>query len=182
MELTIRIATPADAEKIVAIYEYYVKETPITFEYEVPSVAEFSQRIATTLERYPYLVAEIDGEIIGYAYAGVYKGRVAYDWTVEVTVYVSHKTNVKGVGTALYEGLETYLLQQHVVNLTACITGGNQRSVGFHEKFGYQEVANFHHVGYKFDQWHDVLWMQKVLTEVPTVPAPFVPFAEVVKK
>lgn len=178
MSVKIRVATMADVEKLLKIYQYYVKKTPITFEYEVPTVADFSQRIQTTLTRYPYLVAEENQELVGYAYAGVYKGRVAYDWTVEVSVYVAYDTQAKGVGTALYQELEKILSRQHVVNLAACITGGNRQSVAFHEKFGYKEVAYFKHFGYKFNKWHDVLWMQKVLEKVPAVPEDFIPFSQ----
>lgn len=176
--VTIRPATVADAAAIVEIYRYYVLETAITFEYEVPSVAEFQERIAATLERYPYLVAEVDGQLLGYAYAGVYKGRSAYDWSCEVTVYLAHEAKGKSIGTLLYDALEELLAQQQLVNLTACITGGNAGSVAFHEKRGYQQVAVFPHIGYKFNQWHDVLWLQKTL-QAPKDPQPaFIPYPD----
>lgn len=178
MDFTIRLATTADAEALVAIYQYYVEKTPITFEYEVPTVEDFQERIRSTLERYPFLVAEKDGQILGYAYAGSYKGRVAYDWTVEVSVYVAIDTHAKGLGSALYQALEEALSQQHVVNLAACITAGNMQSEQFHEKLGYQKVAYFKHFGYKFEKWHDIVWMQKELGGVPKKPQPFIPFSQ----
>lgn len=167
--IVVRTATPQDAEALVAIYQPYVLETAITFEYHVPTIAEFSRRISQTLARYPFLVAERAGEIVGYAYAGAYKGRSAYDWSCEVTVYVKQGIQVKGIGSRLYQGLECCLAKQQVVNLTACITEGNQGSVAFHEKFGYQQVARFPKIGYKFGKWHDVLWLQKAL-QIPTNP------------
>lgn len=167
--IEIREATPEDAEVLVAIYRPYVLETAITFEYVVPTVAEFSQRISQTLARYPYLIAQIAGEVVGYAYAGVYKSRSAYDWSCEVTVYVKQGIQAKGIGTRLYQELEIRLAQQQIINLTACITEGNEGSVAFHEKFGFQQVAVFPKIGYKFGEWQDVLWMQKEL-QVPSIP------------
>ncbi|WP_270788217.1 GNAT family N-acetyltransferase [Enterococcus casseliflavus] len=173
--MTIRSATIADAQALTAIYAYYVENTPITFETEVPSVQEFAERIAKTLKRYPYLVAEEAGEIVGYAYASAYKERAAYDWTVEVTVYLAPDAKAKGLGTALYQALEEKLKAQNVVNLTACITGGNQQSEAFHEKLGYRKVADFAQVGYKFNQWHDVIWMQKEMQWFPEKVPAFIP-------
>lgn len=176
--VAIRVAKKEDAAVLLAIYEPYVKETTITFEYEVPTLADFCQRIETTLTRFPYLVAETPtGEIIGYAYAGSYKGRAAYDWSVETTVYVKKNCIIKGVGTQLYEALEEVLKKQHVINLLACITAGNERSVKFHEKLGYQVIGTFPQLGFKFNQWCDVIWMQKTL-HLPKQPKPFIPFSE----
>ncbi|WP_430611993.1 N-acetyltransferase family protein [Enterococcus sp. DIV0876] len=176
--MNIRSATTADAKALLAIYTYYVLHTPITFETDVPTTEEFSERIRSISSRYPYLVAEEAGGIVGYAYATAYKGRAAYDWTVEVTVYLDQSAQAKGIGTALYDALEKILIEQHVVNLTACITGGNQQSEGFHQKRGYHRVADFKKVGYKFDQWHDVIWMQKELQEFKGDVPPFLPISD----
>lgn len=107
--MKIRIATPEDASAIQSIYRYYVEHTAITFELEVPAVEEFQGRIKKTLERYPYLVAEEDRVIIGYAYAGIFYDRRAYDWSAEMSVYVQRGIHEKGVGTALYEKMEELL-------------------------------------------------------------------------
>lgn len=117
--MNIRIATPEDAFAIQNIYRYYVNNTAITFELEVPSVKEFQERITKTLERYPYLVAEEEGEVIAYAYAGIFYDRRAYDWSAEMSVYVQRGIHGKGVGTALYEKLEELLKKQNIVNLFA---------------------------------------------------------------
>ena len=117
----IRVATPQDAGALLAIYAPYVTDTAITFEYEVPSLTEFRERIRHTLERYPYLVMEQDGEILGYAYAGPFKERAAYDWAVETTIYVKQGMKKQGIGRKLYQALEDILIRQNILNLNACI-------------------------------------------------------------
>lgn len=104
--LTIRTAVRQDAEALLQIYAPYVKNTAITFEYDVPSVEEFAGRISKVLQKYPYLVAEVNGEPVGYAYAGPFKERAAYDWAVETTVYVRENMKKSGIGRALYTALE----------------------------------------------------------------------------
>ena len=158
-QLRIRIATPEDAARLVAIYAPYVENTSITFEYIVPSAEEFADRIRHTLTRYPYLVAELDGEPAGYAYASAFKSRAAYDWSVETSIYVSRDLRSSGVGSLLYEKLEEYLTAQHVCN-------------------GYKTVAHFHASGYKQDAWHDMIWMEKTLCPHTIPPRPFIPFPE----
>lgn len=178
--MNIRLAKASDASALLAIYGPYVTNTAITFEYDIPSLEEFTQRIISTLENYPYLVAENDqGEILGYAYAHAYKERVAYDWSVEVTIYLSEKAKGQGIGQKLYQALEEELQKQNILVLTACITGGNTHSIQFHEKLGYQQVGVFKQIGYKFDQWHDVYWLQKMMGQ-PTVPMKkMIPYREI---
>ena len=125
--MNIRIATPEDAFAIQNIYRYYVDNTAITFELEVPSVKEFQERITKTLERYPYLVAEEEGEVIAYAYAGIFYDRRAYDWSAEMSVYVQRGIHGKGVGTALYEKMEELLKKQNIVNLLPALLIRMQR-------------------------------------------------------
>ncbi|MGG5372786.1 phosphinothricin acetyltransferase [Enterococcus sp. AZ196] len=176
--IKIRVASPMDAASLVAIYAPYVLETTITFDYEVPSKEDFVKRIEKTVSSYPYLVAEEDGGILGYAYAHAYKDRAAYDWAVEVSVYVDREKRGNGAGKQLYCALEETLRKQNVAILTACITGGNQASIDFHEKLGYQEVANFPKIGFKFDQWHDVIWLQKFMMETEGNLPAFIPFSK----
>ena len=109
--MNIRLARPSDASTLLAIYAPYVENTAITFEYEVPTIEDFANRIEKTLEKYPYLVAEEDGLILGYAYASTYYARAAYDWAVELSVYVSQDARGKGVGSKLYDKLEDLLEQ-----------------------------------------------------------------------
>ncbi len=171
-EITIRTVTVADAEALLKIYEYYVLNTAITFEYNVPSVTEFQRRIRHTLEKYPYIAAIIHGKIVGYAYAGPFVGRAAYDWSVELSVYVDHNLRKHGVGGKLYRELENILKQMGVLNLYACIGYTEQQdeylnnnSAEFHTHLGYQTVGKFTKCGYKFDRWYDMIWMEKIIGE-----------------
>ena len=104
-DITIRNATLADAPRILEIYAYYVKHTVITFEYDVPSLAEFKDRMRDIMKKYPYLVIERDGRIEGYAYAHAFVGRAAYDWAAELTIYLDHDARRGGLGRVLYEAL-----------------------------------------------------------------------------
>ncbi|HEL2055076.1 TPA: N-acetyltransferase [Streptococcus suis] len=161
--INIRSAQIEDAADLVAIYAPYVETTAITFETEVPTVADFASRIKKTLEKFPYLVAEEEGRIVGYAYASTYYARAAYDWTVELSVYVSSEARGKGIGSLLYDALEEELTARGFKNFLACIALPNPASLALHEKRGYEQVAHFKNVGYKFDTWHDIVWLQKSL-------------------
>lgn len=182
--LTIRPASPGDAQALVRIYAPYVTDTAITFEYGVPSEKEFAARIAGTLERYPYLAAERDGAPVGYAYAGAFHSRPAYDWAVETSIYVDRTQRRGGVGRALYAALERALAAQGILNLNACIAYPAQEdpyltrdSVEFHSRLGYQMVGRFTQCGYKFGRWYDMVWMEKLIG-AHTAPAPQVrPYA-----
>lgn len=177
--MTIEKATVDDAEEILGIYAPYVEKTAISFEYEVPSLSEFTGRIRDISARYPYIKAVENGEIVGYAYATAFKGRKAYDWSVESTVYVREDHKRSGVGRALYETLEKSLKEMGILNVNACIayldgdrTDDNltNDSCRFHEKMGYKMVGIFHDSGYKFGKWYDMIWMEKMLGEHGTDP------------
>lgn len=168
--IVIRSASVNDAEALLNIYAYYVENTAITFEYKVPTVEEFQQRIANTLKKYPYLVAEKEGTILGYAYAGVFKDRAAYDWSAEVTIYLSHNATKCGIGRKLYEALETEMKKRGFLNLYACIGYPveedeylTKNSAQFHAHLGYQTVGEFHKCGYKFGRWYNMIWMEKLI-------------------
>lgn len=171
-KLTIRAATLEDAKALLAIYKPYVLETAITFEYDVPSVEEFEARIKKVMEKYPYLVAEINGVIVGYAYASAFKDRAAYDWCVETSIYLRKDVRGNGIGRKLYEVLEEKLKEQGILNANACITyvevedeHMTNASTRFHENMGYRLVGRFHQCGYKFGKWYDMIWMEKMLGE-----------------
>ena len=166
----IRSATENDAKRLLEIYAYYVEDTAISFEYEVPDLNEFRSRIIHTLEKYPYLVLEEDGVIRGYAYAGVFKGRAAYDHCCEVTIYLDRDSKGKGYGRALYEKLEEALEKKGVINLYACIADPieedeylTRNSEQFHRHMGYSRVGEFHKCGYKFGRWYNMIWMEKII-------------------
>ena len=170
--MTIRSAAISDADRLLEIYSYYVKNTAISFEYEVPSPEEFKSRIMHTMEKYPYFVLEDDGVIRGYAYAGVFKGRAAYDHCCEVTIYLDFDSRERGYGRALYQALEEELEKRGVINLYACIADPisedeylTKNSEQFHQHMGYTKVGEFHKCGYKFDRWYNMIWMEKMISE-----------------
>ncbi len=199
-DIRIRRATKDDAQALLEIYRPYVERTAITFEYDVPTLNEFRSRIESTLERYPYLVAEEHceegagqnrkkeekGKILGYAYTGTFKGRRAYDWAVETSIYVDMNRRRDGVGRNLYRELEEISKRQHILNMNACIavpqdaedqylTYGSER---FHEHMGYSLVGRFHRCACKFGRWYDMIWMEKFLGQHPNDPQPVVPYPD----
>ena len=183
---TIRIATRRDAAKLLEIYAPYVEKTAATFEYEVPEVQEFEERIGHVLEKYPFLICEREGEIAGYAYAGVFKNRAAYRWAVETTVYVREDRKKMGIGRELYAALEKILSLQNILNLNACIACPEAEdpwlgrdSVQFHERLGYQFAGKFHQCGYKFGRWYHMVWMEKHLGNHPDNPPAVKTFDEI---
>ncbi len=181
----IRIARPEDAEALLKIYRPYVERTAVSFECAVPSVEEFRGRIERTLEKYPYLLAEHDGEILGYAYAGVFKAREAYSHSVETSIYVRSGLNRQGIGRALYTALENELRRQGILNMYACIASPEaedaylgQDSTVFHEKLGFQPVGRFYYCGFKFGRWYSMVWMEKLIGPHTENPAPVLPFPQ----
>lgn len=161
--LLLRAATTADAAEIEAIYAPIVRDTPISFETEPPTVAEIERRIAATLPRYPYLVAESDGRFAGYAYASEHRARLAYRTSADVTVYVAADMRGRGIGRALYEALLPDLAGRGYHLATAGITLPNAASVALHEAVGFTRAGVFTEVGYKLGAFHDVGWWQRLL-------------------
>ena len=184
--MEIRMATMADSKNILEIYRPYIEETAISFEYEVPGLDEFEERVSGILKNYPYLVAEEDGKILGYSYATRFKVRKAYDHVVEASIYVDRQAKGRGIGRALYTELEKYLLKQNVFVLYACITETDRKddehltddSIKFHERMGYREIGRHKNSGYKFGKWYGIIWMEKVIGDRPDVPEPFIPISE----
>lgn len=164
-ELTVREASEKDVPRLLEIYGPYVTDTVISFEYEIPSREDFAARLERIQERYPYLVCEEEGQIIGYAYADTYMIRPAYDWCVEVSIYVDRDRRGRGAGRELYAALFERLKKMHVRNLYAVITSENEKSIAFHGKMGFEPFAVFEKVGYKHGRWLDVTWMQLFLGE-----------------
>ncbi|HIJ57131.1 MAG TPA: N-acetyltransferase [Deltaproteobacteria bacterium] len=179
MPPVIRLATDNDAEQIQAIYSPVVSDTAISFELKPPSVPEMRQRIMKTLARLPWLVCEQDGEIRGYAYASLHRTRAAYQWSIDVSVYVHENARRTGVGRAVYGSLCKLLAMQGFYNAYAGITLPNPASVGFHESMGFQPVGVYRAVGYKLGKWHDVGWWQLVLREHLLPPEPTVALGDV---
>lgn len=173
----LRVATPADAAAIAAIYAPVIRETVISFETaEVPADA-MRQRIETTLARYPWLVAEAAGTVVGYAYATQHRARAAYDWSVDVSVYLAEQARHRRLGRALYVALLDLLTAQGYANAFAGITLPNDASVGLHETIGFTPVGVYRAVGWKLGAWRDVGWWQCVLSTV-AIPPPPVPLPQ----
>lgn len=161
-----------DAEELLAIYAPYVRDTAVSFEYDVPSPADFRERIQNISGLLPYIKAVREGEILGYAYAAKFKNRRAYDWSVEVTIYVKKEVRRLGAGRLLYDALENSLRQIGILNMNACIAVPGEEdehlsmdSYNFHKKMGFSLVGTFHNSGYKFDTWYDMIWMEKIIGE-----------------
>lgn len=170
--IIIRSATVADAEAILNIYGYYVENTAISMEYDVPTLEAFQNRITNTLKKYPYLVAEQDGKIQGYAYAGRFHERAAFYRSAEVSIYVDKNVRKSGIGRMLYEALEKELQKMEILNIYASIAYTdveddylNNNSKEFHEHMGYVQVAKFNNCCYKFNRWYHLIWMEKMLGE-----------------
>ena len=132
----IRIATKEDAKALLDIYKYYVEQTTITFEYETPSVEEFERRIENTLKKYPYLVEEEDGKIYGYTYAGPFKERAAYDWSVETTIYVDKDARGKGIGKKLFQAVAQEAVNRGCQRMEWTCLDWNQPSIEFYLRMG----------------------------------------------
>jgi L-amino acid N-acyltransferase YncA len=165
-DASLRDALLEEAGAIQAIYAPYVTSTIISFEDVPPSPADMASRIRNTLDGgYPYLVAERDGTVLGYAYAGMHNARAAYRGTVETTVYVSKDHHAQGIGRALYEALLTQLKSDGYRSALGIISLPNPGSVGIHEVFGFKPSGIIREAGFKFGQWHDVGWWQKMLRD-----------------
>jgi L-amino acid N-acyltransferase YncA len=169
----LRIASPADAPAIHAIYAPLVDTTTISFETRDPGVPEMQHRIAATLARYPWLVA-VDGskQLLGYAYAGAHRAREAYQWSVDVSVYVAADAQRLGIGRRLYRALLAVLRAQGFASAYAGIALPNDASIGLHQALGFEPIGVYRNVGYKLGGWRDVGWYQLALVNPPVPPAP----------
>ena len=177
--LVFRFATEKDAEEILNIYKPYIENTTITFEYEVPIVEEFRERIRETLKEYPYIVCVYDGKIIGYAYAHRIWSRAAYQWDAELSVYTDGNYAGNGIGKKLYKILIEILKLQNIVNVYALVTYPNENSEKLHNYFGFKKVAFFENSGYKFGKWVGVTWFEKAISEYPKNPKPIKKVSEI---
>lgn len=175
VSLKLRTAEISDAPTLLEIYRPFVESedrqlSDVSFEYVAPSVEEFAGRIKNISERYPYLVLEENGIIVGYAYAHPYIQREAYQWSAEMTIYLGPQGQRKGYGSILYGAVEKILKAQGVINVYACITKSNTYSVDFHSKQGYTLNGDFPCSGFKHGHWLDMVWMKKELGSYPEKP------------
>jgi len=172
--MQIRLASPADASQIAAIYRHYVEGSVISFELEAPAAPLMAERVARVLEKLPWLVCVVGDAIQGYAYASPHHQRAAYQWSVDSSVYVHPEQRCRGLGQALYGELFGRLRALGYYTAFAGITLPNPASVALHERFGFEPVGVYRKAGFKFGRWHDVGWWQKPLrpylvpTDIPT--------------
>jgi phosphinothricin acetyltransferase len=173
--VSVRLASPEDGNAVAAIYGPFVRDTAISFEVEPPSGGEMAERIRKTLPSYPYLIAERDGKVAGYAYAGTHRERAAYRWSVDVTIYVAPLAHRTGVGRSLYRPLLSILRAQGFRSAFAGICLPNAGSIGLHEAMGFSPVGIYPDVGFKHGKWHSVGWWGLEIRrsdETPTEPLP----------
>ena len=180
-DYTIRRAAERDAAALLDIYAPYIRDTVITFEYDVPTAEEFAARIGETAALHPYLVCERDGKPVGYAYAHRIRERAAYDWAAELSIYLAPEAQGQGVGTALYQCLTDLLVLQQMRVLYGCVTLPNGKSQKLHEKLGFSLVGVWHGSGWKRNGWHDVGWFEKRIGAC-CIPQPVVPFEKLDRK
>lgn len=176
--MEIRIATEDDAAEALAVYSRYIG-TPITFEYELPSVGEFARRIRSTLAEYPYLVYTEEERVRGYAYAHRLAEREAYRWGAELSVYLDSGVTSRGIGRVLYGVLIGLLKQQGVRTVYGCVTTPNPRSERLHEKLGFRRIGTLRRAGFKCGAWHDVTWFEKEIAVYDVPPPELSPFSRI---
>lgn len=177
--MIIREATAKDTAALREIYAYYVENTAATFEYQPPSIEEFTDRIKNAQKRYPYLLIEREKEVVGFAFAHAFRERPAYDYAAEVTIYLGRDQRHRGVGRILYSALEEELRRMGVLSLYACValpSGEDEHlsmdSPRFHETMGYHRCGEFRNCGYKFGKWYTMVWMEKIIGSFPERPEP----------
>jgi len=175
-KFTVRPIKPEDTQAVLSIYAPYITDAVISFEYEVPSLDEFAERISTITSEYPWLVCEYNNQVIGYVYSSKHRARTAYQWSAECTAYLAADFHRLGIARILYQVLFKILKLQNIINVYAGITLPNVKSEEFHKAMGFYPIGTYKNVGYKFNKWHDVGWFQLDLaTHIidPPFPKPF---------
>ena len=172
--MTLRFATPEDSRALLEIYAQYI-DTPITFEYALPTEQEFAGRIRGISECYPYILCEENNKIAGYAYACSYRSREADQWDAEASVYIARGSTSKGLGKALYGVLIELLRLQGVKTVYGGVVTPNVKSEALHKSLGFQVLGTAYNTGYKNGQWLDVVWFQKQIGEYDADPRPVTP-------
>ena len=181
MSFCLQVAGDGDVFPMLAIYAPYVRDTAITFEYEVPTAAEFGARLHHVLPEYPWLVCRAPGQVLGYAYAHRHMERAAYQWNAELSVYLAKSAVGCGLGGGLYSRLMTLLKAQGVLSVFGCVTSPNPPSDRLHKRMGFKLVGTYLQAGFKNGAWHDVTWYQKMLGDHLDDPKPPVPLSALEK-
>lgn len=173
-----RLATPNDAHSMLAIYAPSIERSSVSFEVDLPSLEEFKKRVTDLTSKTPWLVCEVDNVVVGYAYASEHRARKAYQWTVEVSVYIAATYQGQGIGKRLYQELFPILCKQGYFTALAGITLPNESSIKLHESLGFKKIAVYENVGFKFGKWHDVGWWQLALRPYSASPEELIPFSK----
>jgi len=174
--ISLRVAKISDGAALAMIYAPYVEGTPITFEYVPPSAVEFSERIASKIEKYPFIVAEDGERIVAYAYASQFRVRAAFGWTAELSVYVDKDYHGKGIGKRLYSALIELVSMQGITNCVGTVVPPNAASEALHASLGFTLAGTMKNVGFKLGRWHDMMIFEKRLSS-PATPSEIIPFS-----
>ena len=168
--MSIRMATAQDVPRILEIYAPYIQNTAISFEYDVPGLEDFTRRFLDITAKFPWLVWEENGVILGYAYGSLPFERAAFQWSTEASIYLCPEAQGKGIGRKLYAELERLLQEQGYKKVYAIITTANENSIAFHKAVGYRHTATMPDCGYKLGVWHGIVWMEKELNTWDSPP------------
>ena len=179
--MTLRFAAPGDVSALLSIYERYIS-TPITFEYTLPSLEEFAQRVASVQAFYPYLVAEENGELLGYAYAHQIAERAAYRWGAELSIYLRPDAVRRGLGKRLYQSLIALLRLQGVRTVYGLVASPNPASEGLHRSLGFHRMGVQRNAGYKNGRWVDLIWFEQSIAPYVHQPGPVLPVGQLAPK
>ncbi|NLK75307.1 MAG: N-acetyltransferase [Clostridiales bacterium] len=177
----IRLVKENDYISLLEIYGPFVRDTSVSFEYVVPTIDEFKKRINNISKIFPWLVCEVNGKVVGYAYASKHRERAAYQWSVDVSIYVAPEYHRNYIAKALYTALIKILRAQGYFNAYAIVALPNEKSEGFHKALGFVPIGVYHNVGYKFDKWHDVKCFELKISEhflQPKSPKPITEICE----
>ncbi len=177
----IRMAVLEDADEIYKIYEPYVLNTVITFEYDKVPIEIFRERMKIVMDKFPWLVCSIDGVIAGYAYCSPHLERAAYGWDCECSIYFNEKFQRKGIGSVLYDVLFEIVKKQGIYNIYSLICVPHESSVALHKKHGFTEIGTYYNTAYKLGQWRHLLVMEKRLKETEGEPKPVIPVHKIDK-
>ena len=180
--IKLRMIKEDDIREVLSIYRPYVTNTPISFEYTVPSYRKFTKRVHKITATYPWIVAEINHQIVGYAYTGRFRERAAFAWDAEFSVYINEDFHGQGIGRRLYMATEEISKLQGIYNIYSLVTSTAKNSIGFHEAMGFERAAELKNCGWKFDHWYGLIYFQKKIGDFEKVPEQTIPIEFIEEK
>lgn len=178
----LRLVELKDAAQLQAIYAPYAEYTAVNFDFYVPTVADFENKIEKTKKQYPFLVCSLNDQIVGYTYGQAQTSWQANQWNAELSIYVAASAFQKKLGTKMYQALIDLLKFQNIKNVYACTNASNLSSIHFHKRFDFETIGIFHKNGYKLGEWHDVVWLEKSISYYENPPSSFIPFDQLSSK